>query len=91
MASPLFDLSGRVAVITGISRGIGRALAHGFAEAGAIEQEDWNLSGSRYRPESREAVEHRDPRELLEELQEDVEAILGDIQALAAELRGEAA
>jgi NAD(P)-dependent dehydrogenase (short-subunit alcohol dehydrogenase family) len=36
MASPLFDLSGRVAIITGISRGIGRALAHGFAEAGAI-------------------------------------------------------
>ena len=36
MASPLFDLSGRVAVITGISRGIGRALAHGFSEAGAI-------------------------------------------------------
>ena len=36
MASPLFDLSGRVAVITGTSRGIGHALAHGFAEAGAI-------------------------------------------------------
>src|SRR5262245_12363982 len=36
MASPLFDLSGRVAVITGTSRGIGRALAHGFAQAGAI-------------------------------------------------------
>ena len=32
----LFDLSGRVAVITGTSRGIGRELAHGFAEAGAI-------------------------------------------------------
>lgn len=32
----LFDLSDRVAVITGISRGIGRELAHGFAEAGAI-------------------------------------------------------
>jgi NAD(P)-dependent dehydrogenase (short-subunit alcohol dehydrogenase family) len=31
----LFDLSGRVAVITGTSRGIGRELAHGFAEAGA--------------------------------------------------------
>ncbi len=62
-----------------------------FAEAGTIEREDWNLSASRYRPESREAAVHRDPRELLEELQEDVEAILGYIQALAAELRGEAA
>lgn len=62
-----------------------------FAEAGAIEREDWNLSASRYRPESREAAAHRDPRELLEELQEDVETILGDIQALAAEMRGEVA
>jgi type I restriction enzyme M protein len=62
-----------------------------FADATAIEREDWNLSASRYRPESREAAEHRDPGELLEELQEDVESILGDIQALAAEWRGEAA
>jgi len=60
-----------------------------FADAAAIEREDFNLSASRYRPESREAAEHRDPRELLEELQEDVETILGDVQALAAELRGE--
>jgi type I restriction enzyme M protein len=57
-----------------------------FADAAAIEREDWSLSASRYRPESREAAEHRDPRELLEELQEDVEAILGDIEALVAEL-----
>jgi type I restriction enzyme M protein len=62
-----------------------------FAATDAIEREDWNLSSSRYRPESREAAEHRDPRELLEELQEEVETILGDIQALAAELGGEVA
>jgi type I restriction enzyme M protein len=62
-----------------------------FAEAEAIEHEDWNLSASPYRPESREAAVHRDPRELLEELQEDVTAILGDIEALMAELGERAA
>ena len=49
---------------------------------------DLNLSASRYRPESREAAEHRDPRELLAELRDETAAILGDIEALAAELRG---
>src|SRR5690348_15118439 len=34
-SAPTFDLSGRTAVITGGSRGIGAAIARGFAHAGA--------------------------------------------------------
>jgi len=57
-----------------------------FADAAAIEREDWNLSASRHRPDSREAAEHRDPRELLAELRDETASILGDIEALAIEL-----
>ena len=57
-----------------------------FAEVDAIKREDLSLSASRYRPESRESAEHRDPRELLAELRDETSAILGDIEALAAEL-----
>ena len=35
MTHPLFDLSGRVAIVTGAASGMGRAMALGFAESGA--------------------------------------------------------
>jgi type I restriction enzyme M protein len=57
-----------------------------FADAATIEAHDWNLSASRYRPKSREAADHRDPREMLVELRDETAAILRSIEVLATEL-----
>ena len=35
MKNTLFDLSGRIALVSGAASGMGRAMALGFAEAGA--------------------------------------------------------
>ena len=51
-ASPLFDLTGRLAVITGSSRGIGLAIATGLAAAGARIVLN-GVDGARLRPNPR--------------------------------------
>tara|TARA_B100000470_G_scaffold211396_1_gene190253 strand:+ start:1078 stop:1890 length:813 start_codon:yes stop_codon:yes gene_type:complete len=47
MSHPLFDLSGRVAMVSGAASGMGRQMAIGFAEAGAdVVLVDINLPGT---------------------------------------------
>jgi citronellol/citronellal dehydrogenase len=71
---PDTDLSGRVAVITGTTRGIGKALALAFAEQGAdvvstgktVDDSDSDLTGTIY--ETAEAVRERGREALAVEL-----------------------
>ena len=50
---------------------------------------DFNLSAGRYRPMSQSAVEHRDPRELLDELAAIEAEIVEEVEALRAALASE--
>lgn len=50
---------------------------------GGDTRRGFNLSAGRHRPQSRAAVEHRDPQEILDELRGIETEILEEIDALA--------
>ena len=53
-----------------------------FADAATLRSNDFNLSAGRYRPMSQAQVEHRDPRELLDELAAIESEIVQEVEAL---------
>jgi type I restriction enzyme M protein len=53
-----------------------------FADAAALRANDFNLSAGRYRPMSQSQVDHRDPRELLDELAAIEAEITEEVEAL---------
>ncbi len=57
-----------------------------FADAATLRANDFNISAGRYRPMSRAAVEHRDPREILDELAAIEAEIVEEVEALKAAL-----
>ncbi|MCP5434433.1 MAG: SAM-dependent DNA methyltransferase [Chromatiaceae bacterium] len=57
-----------------------------FATAEDIKANDYNLSAGRYRPLSQVQAEHRDPRELLDELAAIEAEILAEVEALKVSL-----
>lgn len=53
-----------------------------FADAATIRTSDFNLSAGRYRPMNKTAIEHRNPRELLDELAAIEVEIIEEVEAL---------
>lgn len=61
-----------------------------FADAPTLRANDFNLSAGRYRPMSQAAVEHRDPREILDELAAIEAEIVEEVAELKAALAEQA-
>ena len=61
-----------------------------FADAATIRGNDFNLSAGRYRPMSQAAVEHRDPRVILDELAAIEAEIVEEVEALKTALAEQA-
>lgn len=59
-----------------------------FTDAATLRANDFNLSAGRYRPASQATVEHRDPRELLDELAAIEAEIAEEVTALREVLAG---
>jgi len=60
MSHPLFDLSGRVAMVSGAASGMGRQMALGFAEVGAdVVLADINLPGAEQTADDIESIGRR--------------------------------
>ncbi len=57
-----------------------------FADVASLRAYEFNLSAGRYRPMNHTAVEHRDPRELLDELAAIEAEIMEEVEALRAAL-----
>jgi type I restriction enzyme M protein len=58
-----------------------------FADAATLRANDFNLSAGRYRPMNQAAIEHRNPRELLDELAAIEAEIVEEVDALRESLR----
>jgi type I restriction enzyme M protein len=57
-----------------------------YADAATLRSNEFNLSAGRYRPMSQAAIEHRDPRELLDELAAIEAEIVEEVEALRMSL-----